>query len=274
MARRGWRCGLACAAFLGAVSPVWADFVLDWGVTSPATWSDTTGPSFTQSFDIDSAHAGSEVTVTITDSSGRMVSGYPAINSAITGGTGSGNKSLELAVDFATSSQSLTVTVAFNTSWAPQGVEDLAFTLFDVDQGSMFTFFGIPFYTYTDEISNIQGIDASGSTIAATAVIGSSGNSVSGSGVGYTVDGTASVPDGNSANGNVTISFSNSAVQQVSFTVGNGSGTWLFPGEQTLALGDLHGRRKIPEYHPAWAACLLCGLLMAGHGWRRWRFAV
>lgn len=272
ISRSCWVCFLVCFALAGSTNLVRADFVLDWGVTSPTSWSDTTGPTFTQSFDIDTGHAGNEMTVTISDGSNRMLSGFPEINNTLTGGTGSGNESLQVDLNYSNTSQFITVTVTFDTAWAPLGVENVVFTLFDVDRGSQFTFKKKTYYVYTDEIRTIQGLDIDGNTVAATSVTGSADNTVTGSGLTYKVDGTGSTPNGDSSDGNVEISFGTTAIKQFSFVYGNGPGAWSDPGEQTIAIGDLHGRKKIPEYHPAFAASLLCGLFAVWRGVRRGRF--
>lgn len=68
------------------------------------------------------------VQVSVTGSTNRLESGYPAVSSEYTGGRGGGEETLAMQVDFGSNSQSITVQFDFEMP-----VDGLSFDIFDVD---------------------------------------------------------------------------------------------------------------------------------------------
>ncbi|MBU6399043.1 MAG: hypothetical protein KGS61_01875, partial [Verrucomicrobia bacterium] len=99
-------------------------------------WSTVTWPagSLSQTFTgVDPNNPGSSVTVSISGTTSAFSSGYPAVaTSPFTGGTIS-DSGLQLLVNFPNASANVTVTVSFNYGGA--GVQNVNFTLFDIDEG-------------------------------------------------------------------------------------------------------------------------------------------
>src|SRR5438105_1338691 len=117
-----------CLALLLAICavrlPVQAA-LLDWDTV---TW---TAGSLSMSFETDASNPGNDITITITGNTSRFTQGTPLNGTSITGGLSPAQSALDLAVDFASRSESITVTVTFNYA---QGVDDVNFKLFDVDK--------------------------------------------------------------------------------------------------------------------------------------------
>jgi hypothetical protein len=186
--------------------------ILDWDTV---TWS---AGSLTGSFDIDSANAGNDVTITISGvTSGFSTSsgGYPAINTLKTGGLVPVQDALCFMMDWAARTASVTVTVVFNYA---QGVNNVNFMLFDIDSNaSSGTTRG-----YMDQIRNIQALDLSDATVTCLSSSLNLGSAVvrSGTGVGMTLTGRVTASDTTSA-GNATIDFGSTVIKQFSFDYGN-----------------------------------------------------
>ena len=130
---RAFRIAIAVLAFAGAFARPADALVLDW---SALTW---TPGSLSNSYDIDPASPGNDVTITFThtqvDSTGSpfigdFVNGIqtPAVNSNLEGGRGPNVPSLNVAVDLAWENRYVTVTVTFSNSYL-QGVEGVSFSL-------------------------------------------------------------------------------------------------------------------------------------------------
>lgn len=228
--------------------------VLDW---SSVTW---TAGSLSANYDIDPSNPGNDITITITGTTGSFNSGYPRIDTSLTGGTTPANAGLHLLLDFSTASQAITVSVAFNYAG---GVNDVNFSLFDVDYDrQLFGLFG-----YTDQIRDIQATTVGGSIIGPSSVSGSSANTVSGTGTNLTVTGNAQASDTSSA-GNAAISFGTNYITGFQFTYGNGSAPLIIT-EQDISLYDISYKPKVPEVGASAVAVLLC-LGMAGFRcWQR-----
>lgn len=220
--------------------------MLDW---DSVTW---TAGSLSRSFDVDSSNAGNDVSVAITGSTSRFLASYPQINSSQTGGLSPAQKSLELYTDFSKRNQSITVTVNFNYA---QGVTGVNFSLFDVDLGTRFV----------DLVKNITATDASGNTVAAT-ITDSANNSVSGSGTGQTIRGTAATAS-TSGDANATISFGSAYITSFTFTYTSGSKLGN-PASQSISFHDINFTPVVPEAGTVGAALAVC-LLAAMFSRRR-----
>jgi hypothetical protein len=225
-------CSVLIALFCGvsAASAV----TLNW---STVTW---TAGSLSNSYDVDPSNPGNDITITVSGNTSSLGGTSPSIGANL-GGTG--RASWQLAPTFTLASQTLTVTIAFNYA---QGVYVQNLNILSVDSS-----------LFIDKVTTIQGRTATGQTVNAVAVVGSSRNSVTGnSSSGWTVTGTGNA--GNGATGNVSVSFGNFRVTQISFTFANSG---------TLSLGQKIGLDNIswsltPEVRPGIAASILCGLAL------------
>ena len=232
--------------------------VLDW---STMIW---TPGSLNNSYDIDATNPGNDITISVTGSTGQFITSFtppnlqtPAITQSFQGGFGTVQTSLELRVDYTTVAQFVTITLSFANY--PLGVNNLSFTLFDIDSGA-----------YQDRISSITALSTDGVTLI-PATISGLGSSVSLSGTGLTqvLDGAASVADtgAGSGNGNATISFGATPIQSITFTYGSGPSSPADPSTQKIGLSNLMYTAVVPEFNPAIASSLLCllaiGLLHA-----------
>jgi hypothetical protein len=219
-------CVLGVALGLGTVPS--RALVLDW---NSIAW---TAGSLSQSYDIDPSNPGNDVTVAVTSTS--FTSGHPAKSTVQTGGLSPAQSSLQLDVNWSSTSQSTTLTVSFNYA---DGVEGVSFSLFDVDTGT-----GNPL-SYQDEISNIAAYYDAGYTIAPDSVTGSPNNSVTGSGLSYNVVGTANSSD-TTSNANVQIAF-NGPIKGFQFTFAPGPNSQSNPSGQVIAMNDITFLPVIPE---------------------------
>jgi hypothetical protein len=131
-----------------------------------------------------------------------------------------------------------------------------------------FTIFDIDVTTNSDIISNIYGVAADGTHIAATITNLGSAVTPSGSLLTQKLTGNAGSA-GNSGDGNATISFGGVAITDVFFTFGNNAGA---PRYQDIALGDI-SFTPVPEINPAAASAISCllalGAMMAFHRWAK-----
>lgn len=229
--------------FLGVCAPNASALVLDW---SSVTW---TPGSLSNSFDVD-GDAVDDVTVTIGGDVTRLRSDMttgvptPAITNSLEGGMGPANFSLQLAADLKTH-DAIIVSVSFSSLY-PLGVENVSFTLFDIERG-----------TDDERIVNIYAIALDGTThLAGTVSNLGSAVSVSGSGLTQVLNGNANSPDtgASSGNGNATISFGSQAIQGFYFTFENDSGP---PRYQSISIGDI-SFSPVPELNPTLAAAAVC----------------
>jgi hypothetical protein len=150
--------GFALVLALGSFAQSAKSITIDWSALS---WSPG---SISNSYDIDPSSAGNDITITIggdlntlTDSNGNGTGvATPAIDSLLDGGQSPVHPSLDIAANLHTNDR-LTITVTFSPNYL-QGVRDVSFTLFDVDQ-----------QTNDDEIHNVYAIGVTtGSPIAGT----------------------------------------------------------------------------------------------------------
>lgn len=248
-----------CAASANAIT-------LDWDI---ATWANG---SLNNSFDVDPANPGSDMTVAVAGDTTQLQTGLaspypmtPAITTALQGGLTPAQKSLEISVDFSNRSQAVTVTVNFSNTYT-QGVQGVSFTIFDVDfqngGGS----------TFQDEIRSIRAVGADGVTLIAPTITVGPDVSLTGSGLNYVATGILTNTDtgGSSGDGNVTISFGSTAISSFTFTYGSGSGTVADPTYQHIAISDITFT-PVPEINPSLAAacsCLLAAFVIRRHNAR------
>ena len=155
---------------------------LDWDAV---TW---TAGSLSNSYDIDPSRAGNDITVTVTGNTSQFQNSNatpnvltPAITNRDQGGLTPAELSLTLAVDFTNRTESVTTTVNFSALYA-QGVQNVSFTIFDVD------FQNAGGSQYQDQLRSITAIAVDGSIVAPTITV-SPNNSLSGAGVNQVVTG-------------------------------------------------------------------------------------
>jgi hypothetical protein len=223
------------------------EVVLDW---SSVSWA---AGSLSNTYDVD-GDAVNDVTITISGDTTALVTGYPAITTALEGGLGSADSGLELKVNFANASQSITVTVTFLNDYV--GAKDVSFSLFDIDANRVGASSN---YRYRDYLDNLAATGDSG-LIPPNLSVGSA-DSIAGSGTNQTVTGNSAVADTGtgSGNGNVSVSYGTNNVNEFSFTFGN-TGSILAgnPQEQTIAIYDLNFKPKVPEVGSSALAILAC----------------
>jgi len=256
---RIWRSALI-APFLVATAHA---VTLDWNAV---TW---TAGSLSNSYDIDAARPGNDITVTVSGNTPQLTTELvapnpmtPAITTDFQGGLATAPNSLCLAVNFANQSQSVTVTIDFSAQYT-LGVQNVSFTLFDID------FSAASGNNYQDQLRGITATSVDGVTLVAPTITTSANNTLSGSGLSQVVDGTVSTVDtgAGSGNANVTISFGSTAIKSFTFTYGSGSGTVADPTYQHVGLSDI-SFTPVPEINPAWSAigsCLVAAALILRH---------
>jgi hypothetical protein len=236
---------------------------LDW---DGVTW---TPGSLSNSYNVDPANPGKAITVTVSGNTSQLQQELvspnpmtPAVTRDFAGGLGTAPNTLCIAVNFANQTQAITVSIDFSAY--TQGVQNVSFTLFDID------FSNASGNTYMDELRSITALSIDGTTLIAPTITTSSANTLSGTGLNQVVNGNASVVDtgAGSGNGNVTISFGAAAIKSLNFTYGSGSGTVADPTYQHVGLHDITFT-PVPEMNPAWsslASCLLAAGLIFRHG--------
>lgn len=237
--------------------------VVDWDAL---TWTPGT---LANSYDIDPAKAGNDITVTVSGNTGQLqpeiISPYPqtpAITTNFQGGLGTAQNTLSIAVNFTNQTESVTITIDFSALYS-LGVQNVSFTLFDFDFASGGS------SNYQDKLSGITALSIDGVTQVAPTITTSSANTLTGTGLTQVVTGTASVADtgATSGNGNVTISFGTTAIRSFTFTYGSGSGTVPDPTYQHVGIHDITFT-PVPEINPTWTAlgsCILAAALILRH---------
>lgn len=254
--------GALCAfALVGATSQA---ITLDWDT---AAW---TNGSLNNSFDVDPANPGADVTVGVSGNTAQLQPGLvapspqtPAITTALEGGLSPVEKSLELAVNFTTQSQSVTVTINFSALYA-QGVQNVSFTIFDVDSAND----NANNSHFQDQLRAISALSIDGVTMIAPTITTGAANTLTGTGLSQVVTGISTANDTGvtSGAGNVTINFSTNAISSLTFTYGSGA-AFADPTYQHIGLHDL-SFTPVPEMNPAWfggLSCLLAGFLVRRH---------
>jgi hypothetical protein len=237
--------------------------VVDW---DSLTWTPGT---LSNSYDIDPANTGTDVTVTVSGNTAQLqpeiLSPYPqtpAITPNFAGGLNPVQNTLCLAVNFTDQAQFVTVTIDFSALYS-LGVQNVSFSLFDFD------FANASGSNYQDKLSSITALSIDGATLVAPTITPGAANSVSGSPLAQVVLGNASVSDlgAGSANGNVTISFGATAIKSFTFTYGSGSGTVADPTYQHVGIHDITFT-PVPEINPMWTAigsCIIATTLILRH---------
>jgi hypothetical protein len=233
-------------------------------------WENVTWPagSLTNSFDVDPANAGNDLTLTFTGNTGQFQQSFatgnpltPANTRWFDGGFSPGHRVLELSLDLPNDNQDVTLTINFSALYTV-GVSNVSFTLFDID------FANGGGSTYQDLISSITATSTTGVTIAPTITAVGPNVSLSGSGVSQMLTGMASTADFGAGSGdaNATISFNAPDIQSITFTYGS---TSLFgnPTYQHIGIDDL-SYSVVPEPSPL--ACCLTGFgILAARIWYR-----
>ena len=233
-----------------ALSPAEA-VTLDWDAV---TW---TSGSLSNSYDIDPAHAGNDVTVSVATSGGAVLmsdpttgAASPTRNTSLAGGLNPAQNTLKLTADISADSAFVMITIDF-AAWYPQGVQNLSFTLFDIDlNGSS--------YRGQDEISGIVGMNGATSIAPTITGVGSSVTHI-GTGLNQHLIGNADAFDtgATSSAGNATISFGSSAVTSVTFRWDRGPEATGSSPTTYIGLHDINFT-PVPEINPAITAALSC----------------
>jgi hypothetical protein len=225
---------------------------LDW---TTQTWTNNAdGTPRPNSYDIDPANAGSDVTITATANNGAVFQKdistgtpqTPVVTNAFQGGFGTPQNSLVIAINLANNTQSVTIDVAFSAQYTA-GISNLTFTLFDVDYSN------VNGSTFQDQLSTIRGRALDGTWITPT-ITTSADNTLTGT----VVTGTATANDtgANTGAGNVIISFGNNAITDFQFTYGGGP-AFANPTFQHIGLYNF-SFTPVPEINPAWSAVFSC----------------
>ena len=109
--------------------------VLDWDLLTSPGWTagqPTSTTPVSQSFETDSTHTGTDVTVGLATQTAVWSAGYPVINTYTNGGVG--QNALQLRADSeGSTTDTITVTISFTYGNTAFGVKNVSFTLFDVD---------------------------------------------------------------------------------------------------------------------------------------------
>ncbi|MEY2564282.1 MAG: hypothetical protein QOH88_2475 [Verrucomicrobiota bacterium] len=237
------------ALLLGASATNSSALVLDWSAVS---WTN----QYSNTFDVD-PNVINDITVKMTGNLNRFTNdttsgvATPAITTTLQGGLGA-VPALQLAANLGTNSL-ITVSVDFSAQYT-QGVENVSFTLFDIDAGADL-----------DRIINIYATALDGTTHLA-ATISNLGSTVTLTGTGLTqvLSGNAPSPD-TSANGNATFSFGANAIIGFSFSWENSNGP---PKYQDIAMGNI-SFTPVPEVNPTVAAATACLFAMLAMKVRR-----
>ena len=262
----GFRIAVVAVALACALPHAGHAIVLDW---SSVTW---TPGSLSNSYDIDPASPGNDITITISGSTAELtndpVSGLmsPDISIAHEGGQSPPSQSLNLAIDLGKQDRFITVTIAFSNQYT-LGIEGLSFTIFGIDRPSAAA------NDYIDQLRSIQGTSVSGTSMAPTITGVGSSVSLAGSGLSQVLTATNSVArtGATSGNGNATLSFG-PGVRSVSLSFGADNPSFNNPLAQDISLGDINFS-PVPEVNPALAAAAICGVALALRRWRSRRLA-
>jgi hypothetical protein len=240
---------------------------LDWDATA---WTPGT---LTNSYDVDASVPGNDLTFTLGGTTGELANDSvnnlptPNINANLEGGLTPVQNSLNIAIDLGKKDRFVTVTITFSDSYT-QGVENVSFTLFGIDQAAGGS------NIYIDEISSITALSIDGVTQIAPTITGiGSAVTLSGTGLNQVLTGNANVPHtgAGSGAGNATISFNATGIRSITFTFGAGGNAAINPDFQDISLHDMTFS-PVPEVNPTVAAASAClfGLLALNR--RRLRF--
>ena len=251
-----------CSATANAVT-------VDW---DGSTW---TAGTLNNGFNVDGV-PGNDLTVNVSGSTGEIVNDSvgnlptPNINNNLEGGLSSVQNSLNIAIDLGKKDRFITVTITFSAQYT-QGVENVCFTLFGIDQAAGGS------NLYIDEIRSISALSIDGVTeIAPTITNVGAAVSATGTGLSQVLTGGANVPSTGvgSGAGNATISFNASGIRSITFTFGAGGNSAVNPVFQDISLHDVTFS-PVPEINPTTtaAAVSVLGIIAAASGrsraWRR-----
>ena len=221
------------------------------------TWTPGT---LSNSFDVDPSNPGNDVTVTVSGDTGQLQPSLvapnpqtPAITRAFDGGFSPGHNTLELALNLANNTQSVTITINF---LYPAGVANVSFKLFDID------FANSGGSTYQDVVKSITATSTTGATIAPTITGVGPNVALSGSGANQVLTGMVSTADTGpgSGDGNATISFNATDISSITFNYSSGS-MFADPTYQHIGIDDID-YSVVPEFNPAWLTYVGCALLI------------
>ena len=237
--------------------------MVDWDTL---TW---TPGALTNSFDVDSGNAGNDVTVSVSGDTAALTTSLvtgtpmtPAITRGFDGGFSPGHNTLELAVNFASNAQALTVTINFAASYT-NGVAYVSFNLFDID------FANSSGNTYQDLIKSISATSTTGTSIAPTITGVGANTTLAGTGLTQTLTGNTSTVDtgAGSGNANATITFNATNIKSIAFTY---SSTSMFanPTYQHIGIDDIT-YTVVPEINASWLSLFLCTSLATWSTLRR-----
>lgn len=228
-------------------------------------WSALTWPagSLSNSYDVDPATSGSDVTVTIGGDTGQLQPALvspnpqtPAITRAFDGGLGTSPKSLELALDLSNNSQFVTVTIDFSALYSA-GVSNVSLQLFDIDSNNSGG------STYQDVIRAIYATSITGTQIAPTITGLGASVSLTGTGLNQVLSGTGSVVDlgAGSGAGDATISFNTSGIRSITFTYDSGT-MFVNPTYQHIGIYNID-YQVVPEPGTVEACCVVVTLAVS-----------
>jgi hypothetical protein len=231
---------------------------VDWDATA---WTPGT---LTNSYDVDSSVAGNDLTFTLGGTTGELANDSvnnlptPNINPTLEGGLSPVQNSLNIAIDLGKKDRFVTITITFSASYT-QGVENVSFTLFGIDQAAGGS------NIYIDEISSISALSIDGVTQIAPTITGlGSAVTRTGTDLNQVLTGIANVPNAGAGSGagNATISFNVTGIRSITFTFGAGGNSAINPTFQDISVHDLTFS-PVPEMNPTMAAACVClfGLL-------------
>ena len=243
---------LSCAIFslCGTASAV----LVDW---SALNWP---AGSLSNSYDVDPASAGNDVTATISGDTGQLQPSLvspnpqtPAITRAFDGGLGTSPLTLELALNLTNNTQSVTFTLDFSALYLA-GVSNVSFTLFDIDANN------ISGSTYQDVIRSIYATSILGTQIAPTITNVGANVSLTGTGLNQVLTGQVSTVDlgAGSGAGNATISFNTTTIRSITFMYGS-STMFADPTYQHIGIYNID-YSVVPEPSSLGACTAIAGL--------------
>jgi hypothetical protein len=190
-------------------------------------WNSVNWPSgnLTQSFNIDPANSGNDITITISGNTGNLISNVNDTTD-LTGGGSTSQESLYLNTDHSSLTQALTITLDFSYTG---GVSGVSFSVFDVDFGAG---------QFQDQLFNISGTD--GTNVYYASLTGSANNTIANNGT-ATATATGNIATAeNSGDANVSFNFGSNIVTSVTFSWGNAPTANNPPGNQWIGLSDIN----------------------------------
>ena len=242
--------------------------------TEPASavlvdWNTLTWPagSLSNSYDVDPANAGNDVTTTVSGDTGQLQPSLvspnpqtPAITRAFDGGLVTSPFTLELALNLTSNAQSVIFTLDFSALYAA-GVSNISFTIFDIDANN------ISGSTYQDVISGIHATSTTGTQIAPTITNVGPNVSLTGTGLTQVLTGQVSTVDlgAGSDAANATISFNTTDISSITFTYGSSS-MYADPTYQHIGIYNID-YEVVPEPGELGACLMIVGLAV----WRSHR---